>query len=113
MFTLLQMPGMFKMFLEHCLGDKKLQILRDSVKLNGSKRRGSLITKKLLADENLAHKMEITLMFISFLKKNKVIDIFRDISFEKKDRFLENLMKPEYQKFIKDKGRMRKLNIQM
>ena len=102
---------MFKHFLEFCLGEKRLKKLRDSVKLNGSKRRGSVTTKNLLAGDNLAYQMEITLMFISFLKKNKVVDLFRDISFEKKDRFLENLMKPNYAKFIKDKGRIRKLNI--
>lgn len=35
-------------------------------------------------------------MILSLIKKNRVVDIFRDISFSKKDPFLEDLMKPEY-----------------
>ena len=42
-------------------------------------------------------------MFLSLLKKNKVIDIFMDINFSTKDKFLEDIMRPDYQSFLNDK----------
>ena len=54
----------------------------------------------LNVEGSLSQKMEITLMMLSLIKKNKAIDIFREISFSKKDTFLENIMKPEYEHFL-------------
>ena len=76
-----------------------------------SKTAQSKEVKSLLEQDHLSRRTELTLMFLSLTKKTKVIDIFRDVTFAKKDPFLENLMKPEYQTFIKFKVKLRQLKI--
>ena len=46
-------------------------------------------------------------MYLTLVRKNKIVDIFREITFTKKDPFLENLMKPEYKNFLKFKVKLR------
>ena len=67
--------------------------------------------KSLLDQDDLCLRTEITLMFLSLVRKNKIVDIFRDITFAKKDPFLENLMNPEYKHFLKFKMKERQLRI--
>ena len=52
-----------------------------------------------LSKINFSSKTEDVLLMQSIMKKNQSTDIFRNISFLKKDD-LEMLLKPKYEKFL-------------
>ena len=52
-------PGMFRDFLYLCLGEETLEKLRNSVSLNKSKRRKTIVLKDMLVHEDLTRTMEI------------------------------------------------------
>lgn len=53
------------------------------------------------------------MMMQVLIRRNSISDIFKDITFAKKDNFLEQVMKPDYQTFLAQKLRLRKLQMQI
>lgn len=117
MFKDLQKPGLFMEFL--CNNKHYKQwLIRQGIdnfikkKFTKPKRR----RRKFLELEDglrLSSTIEDMMMMQVLIRRNSISDIFKDITFAKKDNFLEQVMKPDYQTFLAQKLRLRKLQMQI